>query len=379
MRIELDSLLAAAIAGDALAARRVAAADPDAVCLRGEYHGVLPLIADCLATVEDVSPELRPRLRLHAARQAASDLMQETEIRSTLAALDRAGIEALLLKGAHLAYACYARPDLRPRLDTDILIPAAAKARVGEILREIGYEASASSGGELVTYQASFVKHRQGLRLHVVDVHWRIANPQVFAGVLSFEELNRDAVAVPLLGPHARGLAPPHALFLACVHRVAHHFDSNRLIWLYDIHLLASALSATEWEHFLSLIEQRRVAAVCRRSLDRAAQCFQTTIPPAAASDPRLRTPSRAEASAVYTRPRRVVHDIVSDLRALPSWRDRWRLVREHLFPPRQYMREVYSMSKRTPLPWLYASRAVRGAWRRLDRAPAPDDVSEIR
>lgn len=379
MSVALDKLMAATITGNVVAARRLASADPDAVCLRAEYHGVLPLVADRLAGLQDVPAQLATRLRLHAARQVASDLMHETEIRSMLARLDQAGIEPLLLKGTHLAYAWYQRPDLRPRHDTDILIPVTAKAAAAEVLESLGYEASANSGGELVSYQAAFVKHRLGLRLHVVDVHWRIANPQVFAGLLSYEELVRDAIDVPLLAPRARGLSVAHALLLACVHRVAHHFDSNRLIWLYDIHLLASALSVPEWEQFLTLIEQRRVAAVCRRSLDRAAQRFATNVPSAVRSDARLRTPSAPEASAAYTRPRRVVQDVASDLQALSSWRDRLQLVREHLFPPRQYMREVYSMSRRAPLPWLYASRAVRGAWRWLDRAPASDDVSETR
>lgn len=379
MSSALDKLMAATITGNVVAARRLASADPDAVCLRAEYHGVLPLIADRLAGHEDVPAQLATRLRLHAARQVASDLMHETEIRSLLDRLDQAGIEPLLLKGTHLAYVWYKRPDLRPRHDTDILIPVTAKAATAEVLESLGYEASANSGGELVSYQAAFVKHRLGLRLHVVDVHWRIANPQVFAGLLSYEELVRNAIDVPLLAPWARGLSAAHALVLACVHRVAHHFDSNRLIWLYDIHLLASALSVREWEQFLTLIEQRRVAAVCRRSLDRAAQSFATNVPSAVRSDMRLRTPSAPEASAAYTRPRRVVQDVATDLQALSSWRDRLQLVREHLFPPRQYMREVYSMSRRAPLPWLYASRAVRGAWRWLDRAPAPDDVSETR
>ena len=34
------------------------------------------------------------------------------------------------------------------------------------------------------------------------------------------------------------------ALFVACVHRVAHHDDAIDLLWLWDIHLLASRLSA---------------------------------------------------------------------------------------------------------------------------------------
>ena len=379
MSVELDNLLAASVAGDVVASRHLAAKDPDAVCRRGEYHGVLPLIADRLTAIPDLPLELGARLRLHAARQVAGDLIQEAEIRSVLAAFDNAGVNALLLKGAHLAYAWYQRPDLRPRVDTDILIPATARTLVADALGGLGYEASANSGGELVSSQAAFVKYRQGLRLHVVDIHWRIANPQVFAGILTFEELARDSTSLPLLGPSARGLSAPHALLLACVHRVAHHFNSNRLIWLHDIHLLASALSLTDWECFLSLIEERRVAAVCKDSLDRAAQRFRTGIPASVASDPRLRSPVIEEASAAYTRRRRVVSDVASDLQALPSWRARLRLVREHLFPPPQYMREVYSLSSRAPLPWLYASRAVRGARRWLDRAPAPDDVSDVR
>jgi hypothetical protein len=377
MSTALDKLMAATIAGNVAAARRIASADPDAICLRAEYHGVLSLLADRLASLADVPVELASRLNLHAARQVACDLMQETEIRSMLAALQHAGVEPLLLKGTHLAYSWYKRPDLRPRVDTDILIPVAARAVVAEVLGSLGYEASASSGGELVSYQAAFVKHRQGLRLHVVDVHWRIANPQVFAGLLAYEELARDAIDMPLLARHARGLSAAHALLLACVHRVAHHFGSNRLIWLYDIHLLASGLSSSEWEQFLTLIEQRRVAAVCRRSLDRAARHFETNVPAAVRCDARLQTPATVEASAAYTRGRRVVRDVASDLQALPSWRDRLQLVREHLFPPREYMRDVYSQSRRGPLPWRYASRAVRGAWRWLDRAPASDDVSE--
>jgi putative nucleotidyltransferase-like protein len=377
MSTAVDRLMAATITGNVAAARRIASADPDAICVRAEYHGVLSLLADRLASVEGVPVELASRLSLHAARQVACDLLQETEIQSMLAALHQAEVRPLLLKGTHLAYAWYKRPDLRPRADTDILIPVAARVIVGEVLRSLGYEASPSSGGELVSYQAAFVKHRQGLRLHVVDVHWRIANPQVFAGLLAYQELARDAIAMPLLAPHARGLSAAHALLLACVHRVAHHFDSNRLIWLYDIHLLASGFSGADWEQFLILIEQRRVAAVCRRSLERAAQLFETNVPSAVASDARFRMPATVEASAAYTRRRRVVRDVACDLQALPSWRDRLQLVREHLFPPREYMREVYSLSRRGPLPWLYASRAVRGAWRWLDLAPASDDVSE--
>ena len=60
---------------------------------------------------------------------------------------------------------------------------------------------------------------------------------------------------------------------------------------------------------------------------------------------------------------------LASDLRALPSWRDRGVLIYEHLFPPRSYMRGVYAPASRAPLPVLYLRRVVRGAWRWLGRA----------
>lgn len=77
---------------------------------------------------------------------------------------------------------------------------------------------------------------------HVFDLHWKIANPQLFADLLSYDDLHTEAVAVPALGEHARAVDGIPALVLACVHRMAHHNDSIDLLWLYDIHLLATGM-----------------------------------------------------------------------------------------------------------------------------------------
>ena len=155
-------------------------------------------------------------------------------------------------------------------------MPAPSAAAV---LASLGYEPAGHITGELLNYQGIFIKWRDGKKSHVVDVHWRVANPQVFAGLLSYEELASDAAPIPALGPGARGIASPAALLLACVHRVAHHFDSDRLIWLYDIHLIASTLTTAEWTQFVDLAVDRRVAAICWRSLDLAREKFGTAIP----------------------------------------------------------------------------------------------------
>lgn len=374
---DLDTLLASIVLGNRELTASLASHDPDAICERAEYHGVLPLLAHRAAAV-DLPPELQARLQLRAKHELATDLVREAEIKLAIESFEKEGIDALLLKGVHLAYGWYERPDLRPRVDTDLLVTPGACDAVGRILLAIGYELPSRATGALLTYQAAYRKHRSRVLVHVFDVHWRIANPQVFGAVLRYEELVRAAVSVPQLGSNARALSAADALLLACVHRVAHHFDSNRLIWLYDVHLIASQLTAAEWERFMDLVERRKVAAVCRRSIDRTVDRFQTSIPEYVLADPRWQPPLVSEPTAAYLAPRRHVQNVVNDLQALPTWRDRFRLVREHLFPPRRYMREVYALSSRVPLPLLYAKRAIRGAWRWFERPPGNDDASLI-
>ena len=80
-------------------------------------------------------------------------------------------------------------------------------------------------------YQASFVTPAAGAPVHVVDLHWRIANPQAFGRVLEYEELAAAAEPLPALSPSARGLGRVHALMLACVlgYVTSHAFESQFL------------------------------------------------------------------------------------------------------------------------------------------------------
>ncbi len=328
------------------------------------YHGVLPLIAERLRDRADIDLDLRQRLFQRATRMAASDVVRESELRGLLAAWQSAGVQPLLMKGAHLAYSIYTRSDLRPRLDTDVLIAPSERGDAEAVLRSLGYEASRHVGGELVSHQVSYVK-RQGLAtVHAVDLHWKVANPQLFADALPFDELWTDRTPLPRLSPAAHGLSHPHALALACVHRVAHHYDSPCLIWLYDIHLLATAMTSDGWHRFVSLAQSRGISRIVRQGLTLTSRTFGTVVPDEAWSSlQHARDPEGEDATAAYLqRTRRPVENLVADMRALPSWSKRIRLVREHLFPSPQYMREVYAPSSRAPLPVLYTRRVLRGA-----------------
>jgi hypothetical protein len=286
------------------------------------------------------------------------------------------GLQPLLIKGAALAYTHYDSPGLRPRCDTDVLVEVAEVGAVGKLLAALGYEPAHSVSGDLASYQTTYSKQGQYGVQHALDVHWKINNSQLLANVLTHGEAVEKAVAVPDLCEHARGLCPVHALLLACIHRASHehapyyvngvaHYGGDRLIWLYDIHLLVSRMSAQELDEFAALAAAKRVRAVCAAGLWRAAECFGTALPGGFLAAPSQG--SEKEPSAVYLRagPLRAA---VEELRSLADWSSRGRYLKEHLFPSADYMLRKYGRSSRVWLPLLYADRGLRGIAKRLRR-----------
>jgi hypothetical protein len=340
-----------------------------ALCDRADAQGLLPLLAEVLPDDAGLTPEAMALLRERASHAAGLDLVREVELRRLVAALAAAGIPPLLMKGAHLAYACYRRPDLRPRIDTDLLIEPAQRDAADQVFITLGYEPVPQLASDLIMYQAPYALRRGSATVHLVDLHWRVSNAQRFGSVLTWDELRRDAELLPALGPEALGLGRVHALVVACVHRVAHHRDAPRLIWSYDIHLLAAGLDEAAWERLVTLSEIRGVAAACLRGLEVAAAAFGTVMP-GGVHDRLARAADTEGGLPAYAAPGgRHITRVWSDLRAMRSWTSAVRLVRQHLLPPARYMREVYAPRSTAPLPALYMRRAWRGARRWLARS----------
>lgn len=67
----------------------------------------------------------------------------------------------------------------------------------------------------------------------------------------------------------------------ACIHRIAHgrNTERNRLIWLYDIHLMAQAMSDTELDLFLERARQKAIAMLCADALETCQEIFNANLP----------------------------------------------------------------------------------------------------
>lgn len=340
-----------------------------AIC---EVHGVQALLqaaADAGGAVDSWPPGLRKRLGDAALSAAARELLVKRELVALLQRFSDAGIDSLLIKGAPLAYTLYPQPYLRTRGDTDVLVPEAQRQLAHETLLCAGYGAATSYARELASYQLSYRRGDRAGAEHLVDLHWRLSNSTEFSRVFSFEDLRDPSVSVPALSPNARTPAPAHALIIACMHRATHiaspyyvngtrYLEANRLIWLYDMHLLVERLSESEWSEFLALASAKRLRAVCLDALRAAKACFRTSIPGDALA--RLEAEGPSEPSARYLRPGQLQRYMVQ-LRSLPNWSQRAGLVGEWAFPPAEHMFRKYGVRSRWRLPFLYLRRGVGG------------------
>ena len=355
-----EALLSAALRGPSAPWPREA--DPNyqaALIASAREHGVAALVSTSSAI--DAWPDQTQRDFHDACRdEAVIEAVRRRLLQQLFAGFRDGGIRCLVIKGAHLAYTHYPQPWLRPRADTDLLIKADHRNRADAILRALGYAPITQISGTMVAHQVQYQRcDRYGLT-DTIDLHWKVTNPQLFADALTVDELMSSARAIPQLDG-ALGPSPVHALLLACVHRVAHHLNSDLLIWLYDIHLVLSAMDVEERDQFLELARRKRLRAICAAGLDGAQDRFGTSFPATWRQRFDVGIDDESEPSAVFLQPGvRRIDMLLWDLRTVGGFTRKIRLLRENLFPSADYIRERYGPG--TPLLVAYFDRVVTGA-----------------
>ncbi len=150
-----------------------------------EWHGVMPLVARWVAAApsSSVPAPVREDIARRARTQAMQSLMLAGETVSLSRRLERAGMPAIVLKGAVLAAHAYGDLALRPQMDVDLLVherdvdraiaelSAAGYSRVHELapgqdaaFREIEYHHSlVNAAGTSVELHWGIIKRQFGL------------------------------------------------------------------------------------------------------------------------------------------------------------------------------------------------------------------------
>lgn len=337
----------------------------DACLAVAREEGVAALLSHLLAAARiDLPRALRDGLHQEARMQAMRDLARTVTTRETVAALADAGLEALVLKGTALAQWLYPAPHLRPGSDVDVLVAdVAAAERAVDHLQPLGYRVLGGvRPAQSSDYEVALLDDAR--RSLVVDLHWRLANHAALARGWTFAELRGQARPLPTLHPRAMALGQVHALVHALLHRQSNlpSGSQDRLVWLYDLHLLAGRCTDADWHAFLRVCDEKAIARACLDGLQASRQWLRTVVP----GD--VETALLQQAGSSSTHAMGASNQGAMDrahLRALPG-RERWTWLWRKLLPPPAFMRHRYEVDGAWPLLWAYLRRWATGLRRAL-------------
>jgi len=302
--------------------------NPDALFEYLVVQGFTPVFLETVKQLPVVLPDdFLSRLTAQAREEAVHRLEAMKELNRLAERFQECGVNALVLKGAALCLAdFYQEPGHRPSSDIDLFVADDDFECVFKILESIGYIAAPAKGNMLSAARIFEKPGRFGLVLNI-DLHRRISNSHHrFAHEMNFERLMAGGRCVQ------QGIwvpSPMHMLLHAGFHR-AQHFNhmGDRLIWLYDVHLLTEAMDDAQ------ILEALEVA----RDLD----VYDMVLASLAAAQ--FYFPSRHEGlvgDVLQDEPDRsgyVADSFFFNLASIPKLSGRVRFVLQTLFPGPRYL-----------------------------------------
>ena len=313
-------------------------------------HGVLALLGHWPQTQAALlaHTEHAQTARVEHARTAMVDALHRMTLLELGDAFAIAAIPGLVIKGAALALSHYPSPGLRPRVDTDLLIEPAQQARAHQILLNAQWQPLASNFSALVLPERTYQKRISGALISL-DLHWALSSRPLLARALPFAILNKTSVAFDR-STHWRMPCAVDALLIAALHRIGHHRDQERFIWLYDMHLLWQAMTLCEQDQTLSRAAQLGLSAILLDALLPSQALFHAEI--ADAQLARLRGVKNEPGATLL---QNKLSDFAFDWR-FASWHERYALIQQRIWANPEYLRSQFD-AKHAPIGWLQMRR----------------------
>ena len=302
------------------------------------------------------------QLQVYRRTSSVNELYNKQNLQQTVEIFNSHHIACLILKGSALAYSLYKQPYHRIRGDTDLLIRPADKESVDALLTENNYQKSVTVSGSLISHQNTYTKIVNGIS-HCYDVHWKLSNRNAFADLFDFEELYNHRQRVDALGENACRLSNIDALLHAVVHYYGHFPDDReRLIWIYDIHLLCSHMKQSQWNTLLTISSIKKLDPLVIQALLLSQSTFKTQLPnhvleKLKQSPVRLNKIEQRRLTATHWSR---IEQFKSDWAAL-SLLQRCKLIKEYLIPPSEFILKQNQSTNKLLLPYFYCKRILLG------------------
>ncbi|MFW6065382.1 MAG: nucleotidyltransferase family protein [Planctomycetota bacterium] len=202
-------------------------------------HGVLPIVVDRITEGQadgEISADAEKVLNRAIADMsvgAGRCMLLSAEVDRAIDALADAGIDGVVLKGPDFAKRLYARPQLRPFRDVDVLVAPQDFQPGCDALTAAGYKTVDSE----MKYSRGYGQRGFVGQAGSVELHWNVVNSPTLRKAVSVEldDLQLDSDGRP---------TPAACVLLACVHAACgHQFD--RIQGLCDIAGLCAGRAGT--------------------------------------------------------------------------------------------------------------------------------------
>lgn len=306
-------------------------------------HRLSPLLHESLKSSGSIGTwptQIRNGLSESTRTESAFQLLRESYVERLVTRCKSAQLKPIFFKGFALSRSVYPKPQLRPSVDTDLIVRSADVNTITEVFESLGFETYAPYRGALHSNQIVFRRDINETNMEF-DCHFAINNRPIFARLLTIEELRAKS------RQDGRFLFPSleHSLLLACIHRVAHN-NTNDLLWLCDFSYIVGAMSESQKKAFLELCHRKSVRQICGASLSAAGTTLKNDELLSLAKA--LECNAQAvEPTAVYLRPSRTaVGDAFVRWNSLDSTEKKAKYVCELLFPSRSFLEWKYSDKK---------------------------------
>ena len=353
--------------------------DLQAVWTRIEYHGIAYLLHNAAARLRGWPDGLLSRIAEEARLVVLWETTHHKVVAELIAALEKAGIEAIVMKGTALAYSLHTDPAMRRRGDTDLLVRPSDRQHTQRILAEHGWYLKGDPHG--LYFQESWMHDAAGFFQHSIDLHWEPSDRPVLHSILPMEQFFERKTAMDGFGPGAFrpdfATMALHATINQKWHAIygyeAEHgriVGDRRLIWSVDFDLMARAMEPGDWERLITHCTAQKVSPLVAEAL-RGAQSDLGTVLPSEAMTQLEETPLDPDLETYFAK-LDGLHQFWIDLRRARSLRDRLWLIGNRAFPPRDHLLEKFPNASGWPtsllrgrMLWNTAGRVLKRTWSR--------------
>ena len=237
--------------------------------------------------------KLLAEVRKDYASALKSILQEEAEISEVLQALETAGFDCILLKGADLRHRLYGDPVVRPMTDLDLLVAPAEVAKVAAFLTSSGYTPLLGLIDQWAGITSAFGPPPD--RRLMVEVHDALRFEACYY-VLPFAALSAAAVTLKRNGLQCKVLSPEHLIIHLCLHYLAHRAASQdpALIQVIDLAWTLERIPL-DWGNFLQEVSRFRCAIPVLHAFQELGPLISPHIPPFVWETLRHYQPSRQE------------------------------------------------------------------------------------